>query len=71
MQDTAAEIDKRRQLAASLAGLAAEFTALSKLTVSADVSTAATKLGNELIAIDALPEGLPAAAASPETLHAL
>ncbi len=59
IQDTLSEIAKRQEAAQALARLAASMSALSGSTVSSDVSTAATALGNELVNVKALPGGSP------------
>ena len=59
LDDTLHELQKRSDMAQSLARLAASMSTLTSLTVSSDVSTAASNLGNELIKIKALPTGSP------------
>ena len=54
-----AELEKRKELAGSLARLASAMSTLSNSTASSDVQTSATQLGNELIAVQALPGGSP------------
>jgi hypothetical protein len=56
-EDTRAEILKRRDLANSLGKLASSMAILSDSKAPADVETAATSLGNELIQVKALPGG--------------
>lgn len=58
-QATQAELQKRVELAASLAKLANSMATLTNSTAASDVQTAATALGNELIAVNALPGGSP------------
>lgn len=59
IQDTMTEIAKRQESAQKLAELAASISALTGSTISSDVSTAATALGNELVNVKALPGGSP------------
>jgi len=56
---TRAEIGKRKEMAESLAKLAASMSALPRSTAAADVQTSATKLGNDLVQLKALPGGSP------------
>ena len=58
-QAVRAEIEKRKEMADSLAKLASSMSTLSNSKVSSDVETSATQLGNELIAVQALPGGSP------------
>lgn len=53
------ELQKRKEMAGTLAKLAFAMTALSKSKAASDVESAATDLGNELIAVKALPGGSP------------
>ena len=57
--DTLSEISQRKEAAQSLARLASSMNALSGSKASADVSSAASALGNELIKVKALPGGSP------------
>jgi Arc/MetJ family transcription regulator len=56
---TRAELRKRKEMADSLAKLASSMSTLSNSKVASDVETSATQLGNELIAVQALPGGSP------------
>ena len=56
---TRAEGKKREEMAESLARLASSMSILSNSTAASDVATSATQLGNELIAVQALPGGSP------------
>lgn len=56
---TISEIAKRKEAAQSLARLAASMSALSGSSVSSDVETSASALGNELVHVKALPGGSP------------
>jgi hypothetical protein len=56
---TRAEIGKRKEMAESLAKLAASMGALPRSTAAADVQASATKLGKELVQLKALPGGSP------------
>jgi hypothetical protein len=58
-EDTRSEILKRGELANSLGRLASSMATLSASKSPADVETAATSLGNELIQVKALPGGSP------------
>jgi hypothetical protein len=58
-ETTRDELESRRRMAAALAKLAASFATLTKSSSASDVDTSATALGNELIAIKALPTGSP------------
>ncbi len=59
IEQTRSEIAKRKEMAASLAKLAASWKQLTHLKSDTEVATAATALGNELIAVQALPSGSP------------
>jgi hypothetical protein len=59
IEDTLSEISKRKEAAQALARLAASMSGLSGSTVSSDVATAASALGNELVHVKALPGGSP------------
>jgi hypothetical protein len=59
IQDSLGEITKRQEAAQALARLAASMGALSGSTVSTDVASAASALGNELVHVRALPGGSP------------
>jgi hypothetical protein len=56
---TRGELEKRKEMAVTLAKLASSMTTLSNSKVSSDVETSATQLGNELISVQALPGGSP------------
>jgi hypothetical protein len=58
-ETTRSELENRRQMAVGLAKLAASFAELTKSSAASDVDKSATALGNELIAIKALPGGSP------------
>lgn len=58
-ESTRDELEKRKELAVALARLASAMSALSNSKAASDVQTSATQLGNELIAIQALPGGSP------------
>jgi hypothetical protein len=58
-EDMRTEILKRGELANSLGKLASSMATLSASKSPADVETAATSLGNELIQVKALPGGSP------------
>lgn len=53
------ELQKRKEMAGSLAKLASSMAALSHSTAASDVQNSAVELGNELITIKALPGGSP------------
>jgi hypothetical protein len=57
LEATRAELRERKEMADSLARLALSMSTLSSLKVASDVDTSATQLGNELIAVKALPSG--------------
>lgn len=59
LQETLLEIGKRRRAAQSLSRLAASMTALTGESISSDVASAASDLGNELVRVKALPQGSP------------
>lgn len=58
-QATQAELQKRVELAATLIQVASSMATLTGSKAASDVQTSATALGNELIAVNALPGGSP------------
>jgi hypothetical protein len=58
-ESTRDELEKRKELADALARLASAMSTLSNSKAASDVQTSATQLGNELIALQALPGGSP------------
>ncbi|MBS1815039.1 MAG: hypothetical protein JSS87_09220 [Acidobacteria bacterium] len=62
-ETTRAEIEKRKELARTLAKLASSMASLSNSKAASEVENSATELGNELIALKALPDGSPVPAA--------
>jgi hypothetical protein len=58
-ESTRDELKKRKELADALARLASAMSTLSNSKAASDVQTSATQLGNELIAVHALPGGSP------------
>ncbi len=58
-ESTRDELGKRKELANGLASLASAMSTLSNSTAASDVQTSATQLGNELIAVQALPGDSP------------
>ncbi len=58
-EETRAELLKRKELALNLAALASAMATLTNSKAPADVQTAATALGNELINVKALPGSSP------------
>lgn len=58
-ESTRDELEKRKELADALTRLASAMSTLSNSKAASDVQTSATQLGNELIAVQALPGGSP------------
>lgn len=58
-EETRAELLRRKELALNLAALASAMATLTNSKAPADVQTAATALGNELINVKALPGSSP------------
>ncbi|ADV82426.1 lipoprotein [Terriglobus saanensis] len=56
-ESTREELQKRKELADALARLASAMSTLSNSKAASDVQASATQLGNELIAVQALPGG--------------
>ena len=58
-ETTRSELANRKQMAVALASLAASFAELTRSSAASDVDKSAKALGNELVAIKALPGGPP------------
>lgn len=59
LETTRHEVENRKQMAASLAKLAASFATLTNSSAASDVDKSATALGNELVTIKALSSDSP------------
>lgn len=59
IQETRLEIDRRAQMATALANLSSSFGSLARSKAPADAEGAATRLGNQLVGLKALPGGPP------------